>query len=481
MLDSTDRNAQEAIHFPQESLSKFSEDLKYTETTRYLCAAAHLQKDFREHVIRQIVEEDHRAIGECINVDVASVVKHCLAARRRETLRNITLLVIILLFVLFLLTLQLKFCLLCLIMVWIVVFVELWICHYTIVARKLTRARYQPDVVNFPLDPKLKQKISETQNANVVIFSSYTPFVGSGHKLKGWHLTLNITKGKQELEKPALPPLPFKLLEIYEYLTEAIKDLNIDGLSIKDKLYVHGEEIRDDQRFLDDPFARPHVQVEPSLVRTFLEKPTQSIRYYKCLQVMPRKGELVLSIFLTFFKSGPFLHIRTEYFLLPPLQEIYYEVNAIHPNLETGMIWQLLKTSIATAPRQWILSPVELFKSLLLPLQHQIELVSIRKQIRKNRSFDYGAKNSFRQDASASLQRRYFDSLDADMHATIIERQILESMVEFLDKKNIDLIELKKQQTTILNNGVFMTGGTLNAENVAVGDNAKAETTMGGT
>jgi hypothetical protein len=64
------------------------------------------------------------------------------------------------------------------------------------------------------------------------------------------------------------------------------------------------------------------------------------------------------------------------------------------------MIWQLLKTSIATAPRQWILSPVELFKSLLLPLQHQIELVSIRKQIRKNRSFDYGAKNSFRQDAS---------------------------------------------------------------------------------
>lgn len=185
MLDSTDRNAQEAIHFPQESLSKFSEDLKYTETTRYFCAAAHLQKDFRKHVIRQIVEEDHRAIGESINVDVASVVKHCLAARRRETLRNITLLVIILLFVLFLLTLQLKFCLLCLIMVWIVVFVELWICHYTIVARKLTRARYQPDVVNFPLDPKLKQKISETQNANVVIFSSYTPFVGSGHKLKG--------------------------------------------------------------------------------------------------------------------------------------------------------------------------------------------------------------------------------------------------------------------------------------------------------
>lgn len=80
MLDATDHNAQEALHLPQESLFKFSEDLKYTETTRYLCAAAHLQKDFRERVIRQIVEEEHRAIGECMNVDVTSVVKHCLAS-----------------------------------------------------------------------------------------------------------------------------------------------------------------------------------------------------------------------------------------------------------------------------------------------------------------------------------------------------------------------------------------------------------------
>lgn len=481
MSDATDHNAQKAMHFLRESLSKLSRDLKYTETTRYLCAAAHLQADFRNGVIKQVVEEEHRAIGECIDVDVASVVGHCLAARRRETLCNIALLVILLLFVFFLLTFQLKYCLLCLIMVWVVVFVELWICHYTVVARKLTRARYQPDAINFRLDPTLEQKISETQNANVVIYSSFTPFVGSGYPIGSWHLTLNITKGKQELEKPLLPPLPFELSEMYEHLTRAISELNIDGLSIKDKLYVHGEEIRDDQRFLAHPFARPHVQVDPSLVRTFIEKPTHSIRYYKCLQVMPRKGELVLSIFLNFSKRGPYLHTRAQYFLLPPLQETYYAVNAVHPNLGVGMIWQLLKASIATAPRRWILSPVELFKAFLLPLRHQIELMSIRRQIRKNRSFDYGATSSIRQDASASLQRRYFDRLDADMHLKIIERQILESTVEFLDAKNIDTTEFKKQQTTILSSGLIMTGGALYAESLAVGDHAKAETTRGDT
>jgi hypothetical protein len=123
------------------------------------------------------------------------------------------------------------------------VFIELWVCNYTVVARQLTRARYQPDAINFRLPPALEHKIKETQDANVVIYSSYTPLIGSGYPIGNWHLTINITRGKQELGKPLLPPLPFQLLEMYEHVIRAISELNIDGLNIKDKLYVHGEEI----------------------------------------------------------------------------------------------------------------------------------------------------------------------------------------------------------------------------------------------
>ena len=479
MSDATVHNTQEGIHFPFVSLSTCSEDLKYTETTRYLCAAAHLKKDFRERVIKQVVEEEHRAIGEWTHVDVATVVKHCLVARRRETIRNIALLVLLLLFVLSMLNFQLKFSLLCLLLVWIVVFTELWVSNYVVVARQLTRERYQPDAINFRLHPALEHKIKVTQDANVVIYSSYTPFVGSGYPIGNWHLTINITKGMQELGKPPLSPLSFQLLEMYEHVTRAIRELSIDGLTMKDKLYVHGEEIRDDQRFLAHPFACPNVQVDSRLVKAFVEGSTQSIHYYKCLQVMPQKGELVLSIFLKFSKKGPFLHTRALYFLLPPLQEAYYDVDKVHPNLRVGMIWQMFKTSIVIAPRLWIFSAVEPFKALLQPLGHQIQLMSIRRQIGMNCRFDYGAANSIRQDACASLQRRYFDRLDADTHLKILERQILESMVEFLDARNINTTQFKKQQTTILNSGLIVTGGALTAESLAVGPNAKAETIGG--
>jgi len=65
------------------------------------------------------------------------------------------------------------------------------------------------------------------------------------------------------------------------------------------------------------------------------------------------------------------------------------------------------------------------------------------------------------------------------MHLKIIERQILESTVEFLNMKNVDTTELMKQQTTILNSGLIITGGAINADSIAVGDQAKAETTKG--
>src|SRR5258708_7090464 len=67
--------------------NRLSTFFKHTETTRYLCAAAHLDTSFRNYVIKHVVEEEFKAIGESFNVDAVSVAKHCLAARRRETLR----------------------------------------------------------------------------------------------------------------------------------------------------------------------------------------------------------------------------------------------------------------------------------------------------------------------------------------------------------------------------------------------------------
>jgi len=63
------------------------------ETTRYLCAAAHTDEKFRRFVLKHIVREAHRDLGEAYGVDIVPVVKWCFAAqnsaaRCRESSRN---------------------------------------------------------------------------------------------------------------------------------------------------------------------------------------------------------------------------------------------------------------------------------------------------------------------------------------------------------------------------------------------------------
>lgn len=67
-----------------------------SETTRYLCAAAYLDRNFANHVITKVLQEEHRAVAPSYGVDIVPVVRHCLAAERRRRLRDIVLIGLVL-------------------------------------------------------------------------------------------------------------------------------------------------------------------------------------------------------------------------------------------------------------------------------------------------------------------------------------------------------------------------------------------------
>lgn len=60
--------------------------------TRYLCAAAHLDARFADRVVRELIEEPHRAVGPSYGIDLLPILRHCLAARRRRLWRDLALL-----------------------------------------------------------------------------------------------------------------------------------------------------------------------------------------------------------------------------------------------------------------------------------------------------------------------------------------------------------------------------------------------------
>lgn len=515
-------------------------NMAHTETTRYLCAAAHVDPKFRDYVMKHIVEEEHRAIGELYGVDIIPIVQWGFAARQRTLSRDMVLFILLpiaifigiqhfgthtsygydsygyysypydvgppfwiyLLFIpvglilmsllsyipspiLTILYLALAVALastfplfgLFFLFVWVIAIIEAGICYYGSRARLLTKNRFRSDAVQFQLDSTLVQKlraISTVQDGNVVVYSGYSPFVGAGFNIGGWSFLVDVSKGKREAGT-TLTPKAFRVTDLYANVADAIAHLRVNDLVIEDKLFVNGQEIRDDRRFLAHPLARPSMQANgPTMIQQFRENSSQDIRYYKCIRVTSWKGELVLSIFVRFVRIKEKLFIEADYLLLPPLKEEYYRIDTIEPTLTVRKFGRLVAETFFLAVGPWFRSPVSIFSSAF----HNWFLRQVHRrterQIRENPAFDYGAGSSLREVASSTKYRRHFQLLDKEMYVKIIEGQLLDTIISFLDARNIDTSDLKDRQETILNNGVIVSGGSFQAQNLAIGEQARA-------
>jgi hypothetical protein len=60
------------------------------------------------------------------------------------------------------------------------------------------------------------------------------------------------------------------------------------------------------------------------------------------------------------------------------------------------------------------------------------------------------------------------------MYVKLVQQRILDLVTEFLDKRNIDTSDLKERKTSIMNNGVIVSGGSIQAKSMAVGVGARA-------
>jgi hypothetical protein len=121
-------------------------------------------------------------------------------------------------------------------------------------------------------------------------------------------------------------------------------------------------------------------------------------------------------------------------------------------------------------------APFALLQRAGRPLQAWSQRREWLREVRDDPQFDYGAQPSLRERTSSSAFEQHFQRLDAEMFLKILERQLLDAIVDFLDAHDIDTSDLKERETAILNNGVIVTGGAVNAQSLAVGQASRATT-----
>jgi hypothetical protein len=490
-----------------------------TETTRLLCAAAYTETTFAQQVVAELVDEDYRAISFPPGVDPAPVIKHCLAALSQKTLRDRLLaasflLVLVVLFaahgllgLLFVVPLALSALVsywllalaqkilptwvlavalvglllstivtfswfgLCFLLVGATVFYDLWRGTYRIVTRQLNARAFDPAEAPAVASPELARRVDEIierQAGNLTVYSGFRPFVGSGADVGGWSFVVDLRKGKDELGH-RLEPGQVEPLDLYAGVERGLAALDMSNLTIEDRVFVNGSDIRDDRALLPSPTGRPSSSVSDDELRRLMVVPTHRLRHYTCIRVTDWRGQLVLSLYLRFAVANGRLFCELSDFLLLPLKPELHRSDGISPEPELGDLVQLAWRALMLAPLLWLRSPVAVLRPLLRPRRR----ARLLRLVERNAFFDYGATITELDRVRSQDYSRYFQKLDKTMYVKVLERTILDSIVDVLDAHNIDTGEIVERRSTIINNGIMAPGGSVKADNIAVGLGAR--------
>ncbi len=485
------------------------------DVTRYLAAAAYLDEEFRDDVIVQTLHERYRFIGPAYGVDIGCVVRHAIASRWLSRRRDLILTALIVVGV-WALHLPLLFAaavfvggvlvaaaltsprtklrwrivlsvaayiaitafalhplsLLTAIAAVFVVASDIYTRRYRVVARRMNSKDFKVDAPAYgrerpgqrAADARRIAHLAGHRDGNIVVYSGYSPFKGSGVEAPkwSWSFAFNVTEAADG-PSDAGPVGPFEATDLHDHVVEAMTNLKLDGLTVADRFYASGRHVIGwpDVFFLPrqprDPFPRLRYQIAD--VAALQDKPEALVRHYIDIKIAIWQSELILSTFVRFTRVSDYLFIEATYFLLPPIKGSYYGINALNPRPTPHELYRLVLTSIARTPVLWLEAPIRVARWTARPIARARREQQVAQAIRENRKFDYGAIGSIRESGSEQEYAKFFQKMDIERVHKVIDRHLLTSIVRFLHERGVDTGELEQSMRLIINRGFWIGRG----------------------
>ena len=452
-----------------------------SEASRYFGAAAYRDRAFRRKVLAFLDHGWYRARAPEFGIDEQFVATHCRQAERRETLRNLLMLLAFCMFgFLPLLTLATeaedasdvglilayyKVELICAVLAAaLVLFVERLITQHYTMTRRFSRERFAGTATSAGPDADGPQ--------NLIVYGGYSPFVGSGYGIGGWSFSVNLERTRDDLSASGAA-IPFESSELIAFVGSRLDRLHIPSLQQYEALFADGRHIRAHAALLSNDQG-PKRRIPLAAIQTLDDLPAAGTRSYLCISVTDWSGEIVLSVYLRCARGDSNLFVEASYFLLTPLQPAFYKIDEMDPRLRADALFGLIMQSIVTAPFMLVIGVFDVLGAVFRPFSRLSERGRIRQSMERNPRFNFGAVTSIREMGMQNYYRVYFQQLDKERHVKTIKQCTIDAIVDFLSDHNIDTSDIRDRRTAILNNGVIVSGGDLNAENLAVGKGAKA-------
>ncbi|MGC2165856.1 MAG: hypothetical protein WA632_07570 [Gallionella sp.] len=432
--------------------------------TKNLCAAMHLGDLDPQHVIGRL-EDRHKAVLPELGVDKELLLSEARVARRRNVFFRLALFIPII----WAISIPIKYEIyargyqladyLFLFIYPLLAVAAILVIKSAVVCHHLCRI-----VKSTP------ENTGEQDRQNVIIFGDFSPFAGYGYDRDGWSFTIDATKPMED----GGTAQSFGQREFLDYIASALRK-NVPQVSIQDILFVSGRKIRNNRMLLPNVKATPVSLVEKGFIDGMIGNPDLDMRHYRVISIPLAEGHIFQSFFLRSTMLGGNLFFESRSFILPPILERFSRLVHLPEWTGTTYYLRLFVKGLLFSPVIWISGPTEVL-TLIGKLQativtalfgHPEDKAKIRDE-----TYNYGHRASLRQEFSSNNFQTYFQMLDRDMAEKTCQHIIVNSMVDFLSARGIATDDIKERRTQIFNSGVIVSGGTVNAQQLAVGAGA---------
>lgn len=253
----------------------------------------------------------------------------------------------------------------------------------------------------------------------------------------------------------------------------------LEGAWLEDRIFVCGDGLTGDPRFLPTREKMPKYRLPDEEVLRIAAHPYGVVRHYLCAFVPSWGGEVVASTFLHFSTDGKLLYLECARTVLEPLRRDYHEVDRLTEDLSAGQLIRLLGAAAGRLLPTALAAPVHLVRDAAASLYREGRRARAREAAREDLGYNYGVQTGVRELGVDVDYHNYFQVLDAAKHLKVVERHVLAAILDFLDERGVSTAEFRSRQMTILNQGVIQTGGLSMVGNQAIGSGATASQRVG--